>query len=120
MKAGRLSRAARFHIDILINQDWNQFILMNAGIQALTLTLSLTLPPLMRSMPLPPMLTFWSVSEYLVAGLRVSLCDNLALVTLLTAYGAAPESRVGSTSLEVLGCVVVYFLLVLVETGYAS
>ena len=55
-------------------------------------------------------------ADYLVAGLRVSLCDNLALVTLLTAYGAAPESRVGSTSLEVLGSVVVYFLLVLVET----
>ncbi len=79
MKAGRLSRAARFHIDILINQDWNQFILMNAGIQALTLTLSLTLPPLMRSMPLPPMLTFWSVSEKMQITL-LPVCESVFVI----------------------------------------
>ena len=68
-----------FHLFIL---RLYQLSFMKAGIQAFTLTVPLTLPPLISSIPLPPIYTLVSISEKM----HTTVLPVWASVLVITSY----------------------------------
>ena len=82
---------------VILSNCLYQFILMNAGTQALTDTVLLTLPPLIRSMPVPPIEILLSV-ELKITITLFPVCESVFVIISVVPCvlrSAVPRQRAG-------------------------